>query len=221
MKPYQDITDPALAKALAHPLRTRILAALEDRIASPSELAAELDVSLGVMSYHVRRLEALGLVKLVKRTPRRGAVEHYYKATARPRITSAGWGATPGVVKEAMIAASVQQLGHYISDAVAAGGFDQPESHLTRSPVTVDAQGWRELAGELDALLERIQQIEAASKKRLIPVDHVDEQQATVVLMLFNSPADQPAITKPKASRPGNRTATKATQAADLPPSPA
>ncbi len=110
MKPYQDITDPALAKALAHPLRTRILAALEDRIASPSELAAELDVSLGVMSYHVRRLEALGLVKLVKRTPRRGAVEHYYKATARPRITSAGWGATPGVVKEAMIAASVQQL---------------------------------------------------------------------------------------------------------------
>ncbi|MGO9973025.1 MAG: helix-turn-helix domain-containing protein [Solirubrobacteraceae bacterium] len=219
MKPYQDITDPALAKALAHPLRTRILAALEDRIASPSELAADLDVSLGVMSYHVRRLEALGLVKLVKRTPRRGAVEHYYKATARPRITNAGWGATPGVVKEAMIAASVQQLGHYIGDAVAAGGFDQPESHLTRSPVIVDAQGWRELAGELDALLERIQQIEAASKKRLKPVDHVDEQQATVVLMLFNSPADQPAITKPKARGRGNRTATKVTRAADLPPS--
>ncbi len=219
MKPYQDITDPALAKALAHPLRTRILATLEDRIASPSELAAELDVSLGVMSYHVRRLEALGLVKLVKRTPRRGAVEHYYKATARPRITNAGWAATPGVVKEAMIGASVQQLGHYISDAVAAGGFDQPESHLTRSPVIVDAQGWRELAGELEALLERIQQIEAASKKRLTSVDHVDEQQATVVLMLFNSPADQPAITKRKARGPGNRTAMKATQAAELPPS--
>ncbi|MDQ2895534.1 MAG: helix-turn-helix domain-containing protein, partial [Actinomycetota bacterium] len=44
MKPYQDITDPSVAKALAHPLRLRILAALEQRTASPSQLAAELDV---------------------------------------------------------------------------------------------------------------------------------------------------------------------------------
>jgi DNA-binding transcriptional ArsR family regulator len=87
VKPYQDITDPALAKALAHPLRTRILAALENRTASPSELSEELDASLGVLSYHVRRLTALGFLKLVKRVPRRGAVEHYYTAVARPRIT--------------------------------------------------------------------------------------------------------------------------------------
>ena len=65
LKPYRDITDPRVAKALAHPLRTRILAALEGRTASPSELAAELDAPLGVLSYHVRRLTALGFVKLV------------------------------------------------------------------------------------------------------------------------------------------------------------
>jgi len=29
MKPFQDITDPSVAKALAHPLRTRVLAALD------------------------------------------------------------------------------------------------------------------------------------------------------------------------------------------------
>ena len=69
MKHYQDITDPSLAKALAHPLRTRILAALEDRTASPSELADELDAPLGIVSYHVRRLTALGFLKLVKRVP--------------------------------------------------------------------------------------------------------------------------------------------------------
>src|SRR5881275_3503017 len=101
MKPFQDITDPALAKALAHPLRTRILAALEGRTASPSELAAELDAPLGVLSYHVRRLTALGFVKLVRRVPRRGAVEHYYTAPARPRITDQAWGSVPAVVKQA------------------------------------------------------------------------------------------------------------------------
>ncbi len=138
MRPHQDITDPALAKALAHPLRTRILAALEDRTASPSELAAELDAPLGILSYHIRRLTALGFVKLVKRVPRRGAVEHYYTAISRPRITSAAWGQTPSIVKHATISAALDQIGHYVSDAAAAGGFDASEAHLTRSPVVVD-----------------------------------------------------------------------------------
>lgn len=92
MKPYQDITDPTVAKALAHPLRSRILAALEERTASPSQTAAELDVPLGVLSYHVRRLTALGFLKLVKRVPRRGAVEHYYAATSKPPISDQAWG---------------------------------------------------------------------------------------------------------------------------------
>ena len=124
MKPYQDITDPALAKALAHPLRTRILAALENRTASPSELAEELDASLGVLSYHVRRLTALGFLKLVKRVPRRGAVEHYYTTVARPRITDDAWGATPKIVKEATLRAALDQIGGVVSGAAATGGFD-------------------------------------------------------------------------------------------------
>ena len=188
MKPYQDITDPALAKALAHPLRTRILAALEGRTASPSELAGELDAPLGVVSYHVRRLEALGFLKLVKREPRRGAVEHYYSATSRPRITNAAWGKLPTIVKDASIKAAVEQIGAYVAAGAAEGGFNAEDAHITRSPVTVDAKGWHALARELDNMLERIGKIEAASKQRLARSDHADEQEATVVLMLFHSP---------------------------------
>ena len=163
MKPYRDITDPRVAKALAHPLRTRILVALEGRTASPSELATELDAPLGVLSYHVRRLTALGFVKLVRRVPRRGAVEHYYTATSRPRITNEAWGAMPAVVKQATISATLDQIGAYVSAAAAGGGFDDAEAHLTRSPVTVDREGWRALSRELDALTERIGKIEAES----------------------------------------------------------
>jgi DNA-binding transcriptional ArsR family regulator len=193
VKPYHDITDPALAKALAHPLRTRILAALEGRTASPSELAGELDAPLGVVSYHVRRLAALGFLKLVKSEPRRGAVEHYYSAVGRPRITSDAWGRTPQIVKDATIQAAVDQVGAYVGAAVAEGGFDAGESHLTRSPVTVDAKGWSALARELDAMLERIKRIEDASRRRLLKADHEGEQEATVVMMLFNSPTEVPA----------------------------
>lgn len=209
MKPYRDITDPRVAKALAHPLRTRILTALEGRTASPSELAVELDAPLGVLSYHVRRLTALGFVRLVRRVPRRGAVEHYYTATARPRITDEAWGAVPTVVKQATIGAALDQIGTYVSAAAGAGGFDAPESHLTRSPVTVDAEGWRALARELDAMTERIRAIEVESEERIRAAatgsEHADtdERDASVVLMLFES-ADPGAGGTPAAASDGS-----------------
>jgi DNA-binding transcriptional ArsR family regulator len=71
-----------MVKALTHPMRVQILALLEERTATPAELAVELGAPLGNVSYHVRQLSGLGLIKLVKRTPRRGAVEHHYRAVS-------------------------------------------------------------------------------------------------------------------------------------------
>jgi DNA-binding transcriptional ArsR family regulator len=188
LKQYQNITNPALAKALAHPLRTRILAALENRTASPSEIAEELDAPLGVVSYHVRRLQALKFVKLVKRVPRRGAVEHYYTTVAGPHVTHSAWSATPTVVKEAAVSAALEGIGTNVSAAAATGGFNRGDMHLSRTPLVVDEQGWQTLSRELDGLLVKLEKIEADSQKRLLRTDHREEQQATVVLMLFNSP---------------------------------
>jgi DNA-binding transcriptional ArsR family regulator len=199
MKRYQDIADPSLAKALAHPLRTRILSSLENRTASPSELAEELDAPLGVVSYHVRRLHALHFLKLVKRVARRGAVEHYYTTVAGPTITTAAWAGTPGIVKQAMLGAVLGDVGATVSSAAKLGGFEQPETHVSRTPVTVDELGWKALATELDGLLTRIEKIESESSERLSRSDHQGEQQATVVLMLFNSP---PAGSTNAAAKP-------------------
>jgi DNA-binding transcriptional ArsR family regulator len=185
MKPFQDITDPKVAKALAHPLRTRVLAALEDRTASPSQLAIELDVSLGVLSYHVRRLTSLGFLRLVKRVPRRGAVEHYYTATARPRVTDKAWEATPSIVKQSMLGASLDQLGAMVTEAAATGGFDAPESRISRVRVTVDEQGWRELSKELAESEKRIEAIERESQRRLDGATNDGSRVATAVAMLF------------------------------------
>lgn len=188
MKPFQDITDPKVAKALAHPLRTRVLAALEGRTASPSQLAAELDVPLGVLSYHVRRLTSLGFLRLVKRVPRRGAVEHYYTATAPLPVTDRAWGATPAIVKQTMLGASLDRLGTLVSDAAAAGGFDSPESRISRVRVNVDEQGWHELAQELAASEKRIEAIERESQRRLGAEADRDSLIATAVVMLFQYP---------------------------------
>lgn len=188
MRPFHDITDPTVAKALAHPLRTRLLTALEGRTASPSELAVELDVPLGVLSYHIRRLTALGFLKLVRRVPRRGAVEHYYTATVRPPVTEAAWEATPGIVKQATLSAAIGQIGAQVSAAAQAGGFNAAEARLTRAPIRVDEQGLREVATELEALSKRLEAIEEQSQKRLQRDGEHGTRDAHVVMMLFEAP---------------------------------
>src|SRR5215212_4743681 len=67
-------------RAMAHPLRGRILAALAAGAElSPVELARQLDASLGVVSYHVRVLSDAGVVELARTTARRGAIQHHYR----------------------------------------------------------------------------------------------------------------------------------------------
>jgi DNA-binding transcriptional ArsR family regulator len=197
MKPYADVTDSRVVKALAHPLRHQILAALEDRVASPNELSQELGADLGSVSYHVRRLVHLGFLKQIRETPRRGAIEHYYTAHARPRITDAAWSNVPTIVKRAMIDGGLETVGRYVSAAATAGGFDAADAHLSRSSAAVDAQGWRELAAELGALHERVAEIQRQSAERLAESGEEPVTEATVVLMLFESTTDAALATAP------------------------
>ena len=64
---------------MAHPMRGRILAALDGRELSPVELAREMGASLGVVSYHVRVLADAGVVELARTSARRGAIQHHYR----------------------------------------------------------------------------------------------------------------------------------------------
>ncbi len=74
------------AKAVAHPLRARILETLAGEARSPNELAAEFNEPLGNVSYHVVVLRDLGMVELVATAQRRGAVEHFYRARFRVEL---------------------------------------------------------------------------------------------------------------------------------------
>src|SRR6201990_488663 len=85
-RPPGETSEARIAKALAHPLRARILQRLRERVASPGDLALELGAPLGVVSYHVRMLRDYDCVELVRPEPRRGALQHFYRATARPTL---------------------------------------------------------------------------------------------------------------------------------------
>jgi DNA-binding transcriptional ArsR family regulator len=78
-----ELTEPAQHKALGNVVRHRILALLGDRAATISQLATALGVLKGSASFHVRTLEAAGLVHVVRTANVRGGVERYYGRTAR------------------------------------------------------------------------------------------------------------------------------------------
>ena len=88
--------DQQLITALGHPLRQRLLILLDKRgVASPRELAELSGERLGNVSYHVRVLRDAGRREVVWTEPRRGAVEHFYRATARPMLDDRQWRSCP------------------------------------------------------------------------------------------------------------------------------
>jgi DNA-binding transcriptional ArsR family regulator len=188
MKKITTLDDPRYVKALSHPLRVRILAILEERTASPVQLAEVLGASLGVVSYHVRTLEKFGLIKLVRTNPVRGAVEHHYRANERPTISDEGWASAGPVAKQAFLSSFLQQVGAYTNAAAAAGGFDRPDAHFTRTVAKLDAKGWAQLAKACEQLLAKIDSIEADAAKRIAKDPHAEGiVDAGLVIMLFEA----------------------------------
>jgi DNA-binding transcriptional ArsR family regulator len=190
-KAVQDIDDPRLVKALAHPIRVRILGILEHRTATPKELAAELGLPLENTSYHVRTLKKFGFIRLERKRQVRGAVEHHYRAVARPRVSARAWEQMPESLKQAMSAANVSQLSELVNRAVAQGKFSRPESQLQRMPYTLDEQGFREASAILSEALERISEVERRAKAR-VQRGQTDPVPAVTAVMLFDRPDPAP-----------------------------
>src|SRR3954468_3075681 len=83
--------DEGLLKAISHPLRHRLLGMLDGRVASPNELARGLRAPLGRGRSPLRLLHDLGAIELVNTEPRRGALEHYYRAVTRAWFGEGDW----------------------------------------------------------------------------------------------------------------------------------
>jgi DNA-binding transcriptional ArsR family regulator len=158
-----------------------MLTVLNQRIASPSELAGELDEPIGNVSYHMRTLADLGMVELMRTEPRRGAVEHYYRAVERPHLSGQDWATLPPSVRRSFSDATGRQILDDFTAAVKGGGFERDGARLHRLELKLDQKGWDELGKLLDDVSQRVDKIAAKAKER-----KGDEKFAgRAVLMLF------------------------------------
>ena len=203
---YANTVDVKQMKALAHPLRQKILSELSDRVASPSELAEEFGEPLGNVSYHVRMLVDLECIELVSTTPRRGALEHHYRAVVRPYFDDASFQAFPAATKRALMGDVLTDIWGDVTAATDEATFDDPKTHVTRQAMTLDEQGVADLSVLMNEMAEKIQEVRKASAARLGKNRNTDQAIPTVVATLAFRAASK------SAAKPKRRTTKKSSK---------
>jgi DNA-binding transcriptional ArsR family regulator len=192
--------DQRLVKALAHPLRVQILMILNERMASPNELSKELDEGLSQVSYHVKVLKDYQCIEMVKTEPRRGAVEHYYRATARAFLGDSDFQHLPDSIKPGATSAVLQMMMDDVVSALEAGTFTgRDDMHLSWTPGVLDEQGWGEMVDLVNGTLDDAMDIQSKSASRLAKSGE-EGIPATVVLMHFEGL--EPTKPGEKANKP-------------------
>jgi DNA-binding transcriptional ArsR family regulator len=104
--PALAISSPEQFKALAHPLRQRLLFVLGQKPATISQLAVALGARKGNVAHHLKVLREAGMVAVVETRKVRGGTEQYYERTTRT-IDIAGQHAAPAA---AMLTAVAQEF---------------------------------------------------------------------------------------------------------------
>ncbi|HVD86069.1 MAG TPA: hypothetical protein VNB59_01550 [Solirubrobacterales bacterium] len=159
--------DPRLVRALAHPLRIQILEILTERVASPNVLADELGIGLSDVAYHTRALDRCGCLDLVSTAQRRGAIEHFYKASPRAFLGDRSWRRVPRPLRSAVTAASLQTFIDKAIAALEAGTIDgRDDTTFSWMPVHLDEEAWEEVAKILTEATDRILAVQEASNRR-------------------------------------------------------
>jgi DNA-binding transcriptional ArsR family regulator len=181
--------DSTLGAIVAHPLRAKCLTMLSDRTASPNELAKDLGEDVGNVSYHVKQLLKMGAIELVRERPVRGAVEHFYRAIKRPLMSDDEYAKLSVEERLRFARLGLQFTVADAATAIEANTFTQrPDHYLTRLPLTVDEEGWKELNDLYAETLQRTIEVETASAERMGKDPESVGIPARVISMFFEMP---------------------------------
>jgi DNA-binding transcriptional ArsR family regulator len=140
-------------RALAHPVRLRILSLLTGAALSAAEIARELDISQANASYHVRTLAAAGYLEEVgEETIRGGVAKRYAYVPGHPKTETQGADPEDHALVYQALAEELIRRSRYWTPTPSL-----PQS-LTDAELWVDPEDWKratELMKEASQLLHR------------------------------------------------------------------
>jgi predicted ArsR family transcriptional regulator len=160
----------AMAMAMSHPLRVRILYAMHspERRCSATDIADESGVDVKRLSYHMRELAAMGFVEQVDERPVRGSLEKIYAPSKRLEAWDMEWSSMPSSLRQ-ILAASALKIGvSALGAAINKGTFDaRDDSMLGQDTFWADERGAQEALAILDGALRDLLEVGENAKARL------------------------------------------------------
>jgi DNA-binding transcriptional ArsR family regulator len=166
---WRRIIDEYIAKALGNAFRQQILWILNERIASPSEIATELGEDLRKVCNHIKVLMEAGCIELVYVKAVGNRLQSFYRANSRAFLDGLDWPSVPESVKVGMRATLLRNILDDAIEAVVDETYDELDgSHMSWTPMILDEQGREEITAILEqALLDSLKAADR-SKVRLL-----------------------------------------------------
>lgn len=156
-----------LVQAIGHPLRAQILTILAERVASPVQIARELNRDVTNVGYHVSTLAEVDLIEEVDQRPVRGTIEHFYRAVELPVVTKEQEKERDAVARRSFAETTIGIFAANATHALEVGTLTRRgDHHLTRHAFNVDEQGWKDLTQAYMQLFERVYDIQEESAQR-------------------------------------------------------
>ncbi len=181
----QDI-ELRLAKAMAHPVRVKVLELMNEQPIAPVEASAKIGTQLSNVAYHFRTLLELECIEEVGKEQIRGSVKTTYRSRTNLMFDDLCFATLPSGAQTGIGVAIMKALYRRASDAIEAGSFDAKDNrHLSVTTAEMRWEAWDEVANILEGALGRILEIKEEEDAR---EDDVKRFPATIGLFAFESP---------------------------------
>jgi hypothetical protein len=192
-----------LSVVFAVELRINIVTQLNLREMSPKQFYEEFGGgSISRVDRNFKKLVEHGWLRYVRSETggsRRGATEHFYRATELAIFDNETWALVPYSMRVALSWRTFKLFGERVREALMARTLDAREdSHLTWTTLLLDQLGWERVISAIDDLFESLFEEQSDAKLRIA---HTGEKPmvATAALTAFESP--QPQGAKPVTPR--------------------
>jgi DNA-binding transcriptional ArsR family regulator len=150
-----------ISHSVNHSVRLDAFLATFEAVTSPSEVARLLNKPVATVSFHMTELRKDGAIELVKTEQRRGAIEHYYKATKPPEIDAGEWKALPKATRRKIASLGLQLI---VADSLASLRHKKMENdddmYLVWMPMRLSAKGREKMTALQAEMLKRMVAIE-------------------------------------------------------------
>lgn len=161
--------DRRLISSIKEEIRLDLLRILNERSATPRELAEALQDDPDVVADHVVKLWGDGCIEAVTEAePRRALVDRRYRVSQFFFVGDREASDLSTADREEMSAVTLQAILSEAVEAVRAGSLDsRTDRHLSWMPMRLDEEGWREVMAMLTRTLNEAEAIREACAVRL------------------------------------------------------